>query len=123
MKKPNYNIHTEAAIANASSVYDMNVTSPSGVLSYEGVKAEIPKEAGVMTNTARKANFPAYFDTVKVDYTSKVNFTEYIPVFRIESGITKIRVYSWIEGQDVDCENNAAVGGMKLNLQFTTNPS
>ena len=121
--EPNYNIHTEAAIENARSVYGMNVTSPSGVLSYEGVKAEIPKSAGVMINTAKKSNFPAYFDTVKVDYTSRVNFDDYIQIFNADAGITKIRVYVWIEGQDIDCENNAAVGGMKLNLQFTTNPS
>ena len=121
--EPNYNIHTEAAIENAHDVYGMNITSPSGVLTYDGVKAEIPREAGDMINTATRSSFPAYFDTVKVDYTSKVGFTDYIQVFRVESGITKIRVYVWIEGQDVDCENNAAVGGMKLNLQFTTNPS
>lgn len=121
--EPNYDIHTEAAIENARTVYGMNISSPSGVLSYDGVKAEIPKDAGVMINTAKKSSFPAYFDNVKVDYTSKVNFKDYIKVFNLEAGITKIRVYVWIEGQDIDCENNAAVGGMKLNLQFTTNPS
>lgn len=121
--EPNYNIHTEAALENASSVYGINITSPSGVLGYEGVKAEIPKDAGVMINTAKKSNFPAYFDNVKVDYTSRVDFTDYIQIFSAEAGITKIRVYVWIEGQDVDCENEAAVGGMSLNLQFTTNPS
>ena len=29
----------------------------------------------------------------------------------------------WVEGQDVDCENNASIGNMSLNLQFSTNPS
>lgn len=121
--EPNYNNHTEAAIENARDVYGMNISSQSNPLTYDGVKAEIPKSAGVMINTAKKSNFPAYFDTVRVDYTSKSNFTEYIQVFNLEAGITKIRVYVWIEGQDVDCENNAAMGGMKINLQFTTNPS
>ena len=121
--EPNYNLHTEAALENARNVYGMNIQTQSGVLSYEGIKAEIPKSAGVLINTASKSNFPSYFDTVHVDYTSKVDFTEYIHIFRIEAGITKIRVYVWIEGQDVDCENEAAKGGMSLNLQFTTNPS
>ncbi len=79
--EPNYNTHTEAAVENARDVYGMNISSPSGVLSYEGVKAEIPKEAGVMINTAKRTNFPNYFDIVKVDYTSKANFNEYIQVF------------------------------------------
>lgn len=121
--EPNYNIHTEAAIANARDVYDMNITSPSGILSYDGVKAEIPKEAGVLITTARKNNFPTYFDNVRVDYATRVGFNENVQLFDLEAGITKIRVYVWIEGQDIDCENNAADGGMKLNLQFTTNPS
>ena len=121
--EPNYNMHTEAAIENARNVYGMNIQAQSGNLSYEGVKAEIPKSAGVMINTANKSHFPAYFDTVRVDFTSKVGFTEYIPIFNVGAGVTKIRVYVWIEGQDVDCENEAAVGGMTLNLQFTTNPS
>ena len=29
----------------------------------------------------------------------------------------------WIEGQDVDCENNAAIGNVALNLSFSTNPA
>ena len=121
--EPNYNSHTEAAIENASNVYGMNISAQSNPLPYEGVKAEIPKSAGVMINTANKANFPAYFDNVRVDYTTRVDFTDNIEIFSIGAGITKIRVYVWIEGQDVDCENEAAVGGMSLNLQFTTNPA
>ncbi len=121
--EPNYNLHTDAAIENAEKVYDMSISSQSTALAYEGVKAEIPKSAGVLIKTANRAHFPEYFDKVNVDYTSKANFTEYIQIFNLEAGITKIRVYVWIEGQDVDCENEAAVGGMKLNLQFTTNPS
>lgn len=121
--EPNYNIHTENAILNARDVYGMNISSPSGVLGYEGVKAEIPRDAGVLLSTAKKSNFPAYFDNVRVDYTSKVDFNDSIQVFNLESGVTKIRVYVWIEGQDVDCENSAADSGMKINLQFTKNPS
>ena len=29
----------------------------------------------------------------------------------------------WLEGQDVDCENNASVGEISLNLQLSTNPN
>ena len=121
--EPNYNIHTENAISNARDLYGINISSPSGVLQYEGVKAEIPKDAGVLLSNANKNHFPAYFDTVRVDYTSKVDFNDSIQVFNLGTGITKIRVYVWLEGQDIDCENSAADGGMKINLQFTKNPS
>lgn len=121
--EPNYDIHTESAIKNAKDVYGLDVKSPSGVIPYEGVKAEIKKDDNVTIDIANKKNFPKLFDDVKVDYASKVDFEDYIKVFSVSSGITKIRVYMWLEGQDIDCENNAAVGGMHLNLQFTTNPS
>ena len=29
----------------------------------------------------------------------------------------------WIEGQDVDCENNASGGNIQFNLQMSTNSS
>lgn len=36
------------------------------------------------------------------------------------AGINKMRVYVWIEGQDVDCEDTASLGtGLKINLGFT----
>ena len=44
-------------------------------------------------------------------------------IFALTAGITKVRVYMWIEGQDVDCENNASIGNITLNLQFSKNPS
>ena len=29
----------------------------------------------------------------------------------------------WVEGQDIDCENNASVGDFSFNVQLTTNRS
>ena len=42
-------------------------------------------------------------------------------IFNLPEGISKVRVYVWVEGQDVDCENNAAGTDFELNLNFTTN--
>lgn len=36
-------------------------------------------------------------------------------------GEGKIRVYMWVEGQDVDCENSASGATINFDLQFTTN--
>ena len=36
----------------------------------------------------------------------------------LTAGITKIRVYMWVEGQDVDCENQASGSDISFNLQF-----
>ena len=36
--------------------------------------------------------------------------------FMLPEGISKIRVYAWVEGQDIDCENNAAGSDFKFNF-------
>ena len=36
----------------------------------------------------------------------------------LQAGVTKYRVYWWVEGQDVEAENNATGTAMRLNLEF-----
>ena len=43
----------------------------------------------------------------------------YLKVLTLNPGITKVRVYMWVEGQDVDCENNASGGSVSYNIQFS----
>ena len=40
----------------------------------------------------------------------------------LSSGVTKFRIYMWIEGQDVDCENYAANSDIEYNLSFSLDP-
>ena len=40
-------------------------------------------------------------------------------VFSLDAGITKVRVYIWVEGQDVDCLNSVAGAALTANLKFT----
>ena len=37
---------------------------------------------------------------------------------KLLKGVTKFRIYWWVEGQDVDAENNATGTAMRLNLEF-----
>ncbi|MBP3328883.1 MAG: hypothetical protein IJ349_11180 [Clostridia bacterium] len=39
--------------------------------------------------------------------------------FNLSAGITKVRVYIWVEGQDVDCLNSVAGAALTANLKFT----
>ena len=32
-----------------------------------------------------------------------------------------MRIYFWVEGQDVDCENNASGTGISLNIALSQN--
>ena len=73
---------------------------------------------------------PTEFDTnVKVTISGlenkfKISNTSLITNFefgKLTAGVTKIRVYMWVEGQDVDCENSASGATINFDLQFTTN--
>lgn len=122
--EPNYDVHTQAAIANAYDVYGITTTAVNASrIIYDGVTNEIPASSNVLLRNAKSNNYPGYFRTVNVDYYTKQNFTEYQKVFTLRSGITKMRVYMWIEGQDVDCENNASYDDIQFDLQFTVNPA
>lgn len=121
--EPNYDTHTEHGIANARDIYGLNVSNPSNPISYDGVLKEISKNMNITTDKASANNYPNYFKKVDVKYYTKNGFDANTEIFNLRAGITKIRVYMWVEGQDVDCENNASIGNMSLNLQFSTNPS
>lgn len=121
--EPNYDTHTNHGIENARDVYGINISSLSSYVSYDGVSDAFESNVGITTNRANKNNYPAYFKTVDVDFYTENGFTSNKEIFNLKSGITKYRVYMWIEGQDVDCENNASIGNISLNLQFSTNPS
>ena len=117
--EPNYNTHTEFGIKNAKEIYGINNIG-SNRLNYDGVIAEIASDKNILINKANKGNNPSYFAPVAIDIETTQNFTENVPVFKISNGITKLRIYMWIEGQDVDCEDNAAIGGVGLNIKFTS---
>lgn len=40
--------------------------------------------------------------------------------FNAQTGINRIRVYVWLESNDVDCENAIALNMLDINLNFTT---
>ena len=44
-------------------------------------------------------------------------------MFTLAKGVTKLRIYMWIEGQDVDCENAASGGNVSFNLQLSLDAS
>ena len=121
--EPNYNKHTQSAIANAKNTYGITINEDSSFVPYDGVKNEISANLGIKASNAKASNYPSLFEKVNIAYYTKTDFNENVEIFSLNRGITKIRVYMWIEGQDVDCENDASVGNISLNLQFSKNPN
>lgn len=120
--EPNYNTHTEHGIENARLVYGITTTeTDTNALPYDGIKAEFTEQ--IKIQDANKTLYPSYFASVNPEIKTTKDNTAYQRLFTLERGITKVRIYMWLEGQDVDCENKASVANLTLALQFSTNPS
>ena len=120
--EPNYDTHTNGGVENARTVYNITTTETNAeALSYDGIKTTFNDQ--VQLSNAKASVYPNYFATVNPQIKTTKDNTTYQPLFTLTEGVTKVRVYMWLEGQDVDCENNASIGNLTLALQFSTNPS
>ena len=112
--EPNYNVHTAAAVSAASSIYGQKTaTTDENPLPYYGVKDETKKP--VPLNSKDEASFAVVTPSIQ---TKEAN-DETKTVCNLSKGITKVRIYMWIDGQDVDCENNASGSDITYDVQFS----
>lgn len=117
--EPNYDTHTATGIRSAQNLYQIYglKTSGNAALQYYGVKANISNPVAI------NSKIDAYFAIVNPEKKLASNFFNggnRIEIFNLNPGITKLRLYIWIEGQDVDCEDNASGANLKVDLQFST---
>ncbi len=116
--EPNYDVHTDSGVANALNVYEITVGKTGGTkLAYKGVKADIPASA----NIPLKSESSSYFGDITTTGSIEAGIPDdhYLNAFIVDEGVTKIRIYMWIEGQDVDCEDHASGSALTYNLQFS----
>ena len=90
---------------NATTRAD-GVEAETGKLPYSGFKAEFSNVAESALGDDQVA--PVTTLTEASDFT-----------FELEGAINKIRIYIWLEGQDVDCINNISFGDFTTNLAFS----
>ena len=113
--EPNYNRHTSTGITNAKDNYGKTVTDNSTTADdYYGVKAVIPSDSPVAL-ASKDSN---YFSAVTPEYKTK-DTGEKVSMLTLEAGITKVRIYMWVEGQDVDCENTASGTDISYTVKFS----
>ncbi len=122
--EPNYDTHTEYGVSNALKTYGI-VTSQTGgsLIPYDGVTSDITTNDNVLIQNANSNNYPNLFKKANITVNTPKNNTTNNKLLTLNPTITKLRIYMWVEGQDVDCENNASYGDISFNLEFTTNPS
>ena len=130
--EPNYNAHTATGLSNAYSYYNSTnsggqyTTAQAGTqITYHGVTGAIAVADDVLLSKANPTDTSGKFAAVTANIATANNWssgTTYEQLFALTPNyITKIRVYFWIEGQDIDCENNASGGLITLKLQFSLN--
>lgn len=121
--EPNSNSHSATGISNALDVYGMSISSNYSTIPYSGIINNIPDTANITFANAKSSTYPTYFKNVDVDYSTPSGFSSNRAIWTFKSGITKMTVYIWIEGQDVDCENGSSSGDLEFKFQLTTNPA
>ena len=83
-------------------------------------------DTGIDLIDTNNGNDTTNFALIEPNYRTAVNpETGIMPeteVFSLSAGITKARIYMWIEGQDIDCWNQIADGNIYVNLEFMGRP-
>ncbi len=113
--EPNYDVHTVSGVLAAQHVYGISTTTSGGSrIPYKGVNREFGDPVFV-----DKTDESPYFTSVTPKVATTKNFSGEQYLLDIPAGISKIRVYMWLEGQDVDMENEASDSKLQYNLELS----
>ncbi len=120
MWEPNYDSHSSRSIENAA-LYGITAANNDGVkIAYSGIRAAYAiADEKVELYEANQTKHPTYFVNVTPDWYSKKSETPNFKMSALGAGATKYRVYLWVEGQDVDCQNYASGQYIVYNLSFS----
>lgn len=116
--EPNNDAHNKYAIESTRYMYGVDIGPNTVIGSYYGVHSTIPESDAVSITSTN----PAYFSLVTPTFSSGTGgLTQNQSLGLFQAGITKLRIYLWLEGQDYDCEDNSSGGSISFNLTFTLN--
>lgn len=132
--EPNNDTHSSYAVTEAGK-YGITTTEGSGKtqITYDGVADEFDDDgsgAYVYLYDALASNYSTLFTTMDPDWstpkagTPSMNFADANTSLadgsgnQLTAGATRYRVYMWVEGQDVDCENHASGTEIEFTLNF-----
>ncbi len=131
--EPNATTHTDLVVASVAPEYKVSLNNASGGTrtKYYGLKTAIADpmllipvvNPDSITDSAQAAPYRAVSSEVTPDIVTAAGNTNYVKAFNLKAGVTKMRIYMWLEGQDIDCENGATGSDVTYNLQFSTDSS
>ncbi len=129
--EPNVDAHRPIVISSVAPEYNVQLTEQTtgsyAPVAYRGIKYAITPALGlkgvVNGTTTVDGSSNEISQAVTPAIRTKANNSEYKSFATLSAGVTKIRVYMWIEGQDIDCENNATGSNISFNVQLSTQSS
>ncbi|MEE3343064.1 MAG: hypothetical protein VZS44_03130 [Bacilli bacterium] len=130
--EPNYNAHTATGLSNAYSYYNSTnsgtqytIAQTQAQVPYFGVIGAVQVSDDVLLSKANATDNATKFSAITPSIATASDWSTgntYEQLFSLTPNtVTKVRIYFWIEGQDIDCENNASGGQITLKLQFSLN--
>jgi hypothetical protein len=133
MWEPNSDAHTDVVVTSVAPDYSVTLTETStgsglyNPVAYRGIKYAIDPALdlrgvvnGTVTTDASSNQISA---AVTPTIRTLQNNAVYTQFATLQAGVTKFRVYMWIEGQDIDCENNATGSDISYKIQLSTQSS
>ena len=117
--EPNADSHTQEAISNNPYTnLRGSITDGGAPVKYYGIKSVIdtPIDRATINDGTDEEHFAemtgAALTTTNEGASETANF------FHIDKGITKVRIYMWVEGQDVDCDNSASGTDISFSIEL-----
>lgn len=113
--EPNADVHKKEVIKYAKENFDMDIeTTDEAPISYKGINTEFIDKINI-----KDINDSLNFTDVNHVVTTSKEFEDNQVLFDVSSGITKIRIYLWVEGQDIDMLNKTEVRNLQYDIKFT----
>ena len=140
MVEPNYDAHNAYGIDQAR-LYYQNYTygatqgatyaslqegTGNDYVTWDGVSATIADNSEIPWPNTNATDRSSNFTTMTGNWLTRTN-TAFssgtgTPVdigLSLSAGVTKIRVYLWMEGQDIDCDTSASGSNLTFRISFT----
>lgn len=135
--EPNATTHTALVTSSVAPEYGVTLNDQTTRTTYYGINATISTPLFLIpvvnpsrlssfvdpANTTETARYSGISAAVTPDIVTPAGDTSYHQAFNLVAGVTKMRIYMWLEGQDIDCENGATGSDITFNLQFSTDSS
>ena len=120
--EPNAEAHSAYVTNSVAAAYGVTIPGATaakpGIITTYGIKGEIPDTAPQDLVQVVNGTKNTHTTAMTYDIVTNSSFTANQTFMTLKAGVTKVRIYMWIEGQDLDCENNASGSDISFTLTF-----